>query len=202
MVDTPELRPVQPGRPADIFDDLDSLKVDQSFIDTGGVKKLLRQVPVRKPKTTDWFRVHPDPAYRQTMSLVEKKDESKVFIVTRKMAIELAGEPTLHNYEVFTAINTRATPFLFAVRLMTPDGKWNSWHRSQHDAAMLAIDEWLRMTSNKDIGGYDLKISPSRRANPDWSVLPSFSELLRIAFRDFKIETADHPYIRRLRDEI
>jgi hypothetical protein len=203
MSNTPEFRVVKPtdGRVPDIFDDLEALTCDQSFVGTGGAKKLLRQVPVRKPKNTDWFRVNPDPSYRQRLALIENKDESEVFVITPRMVMELDGEPTLHHYQIFTAINTNKTVFLFPVRLMSPDGKWNSWHRSQHDAAELAINDWVRMTSNKDIGGYDIKLSPAKRPEPDWTILPPFNELLRIAFRDFKIETLDHPYVRRLRDE-
>jgi hypothetical protein len=112
----------------------------------------------------------------------------------------LCDEPTLHHYEVFTAKNSNGTTFIFPVRLAGKDGKWNSWHRSQHDAATLAMEQWIRMLSNKDIGGYDIKTS-GRKAEPDWGTLPPFNELLRIAFRDFKIEVSDHPYVRRLRDE-
>jgi hypothetical protein len=134
------------------------------------------------------------------MSLIENKDESEVYVVTRQMREELCDEPTLNPYEVFTAKNSNGTTFIFPVRLATPDGKWNSWHRSQHDAATLAMGQWIRMLSNKDIGGYNIKTS-TRKTEPDWRALPPFSELLRIAFRDYLIETPDHPYVRRLRDE-
>jgi hypothetical protein len=187
------------GRVPDIFDDLDALKVGQEF-QTGAAPTLLRQVPVRRPKATDWFRVNPDPDYRQTLLLIENKDESEVYIVTPQMREELCDEPTLHLCEVFTAKNSNGTTLIFPVRLAGKDGKWNSWHRSQHDAATLAMGQWIRMLSNKDIGGYDIKTS-NRKTEPDWSKLPPFNELLRIAFRDYKIETPDHPYIRRLRDE-
>jgi predicted DNA-binding transcriptional regulator AlpA len=47
------------GHVPDIFDDLEALKVGQNFIKAGSAPTLLRQVPVRRPKTTDWFRVCP-----------------------------------------------------------------------------------------------------------------------------------------------
>jgi hypothetical protein len=186
------------GRVPDIFDNLEALKVGQDF-ETGAAPVLLRQVPVRRPKKTDWFRVCPDPNYRHTMSLIENKDESEVYIIAPQMREELCDEPTLNPYEVFTAKNSNGTTFMFPVRLADREGKWNTWHRSQHDAATLAMSRWIRMISNRDIGGYNLKTS-TRKTEPDWSALPSFSELLRIAFRDYLIETPDHPYVRRLRD--
>jgi hypothetical protein len=187
------------GRVPDIFDDLEALKVGQDF-KAGAAPTLLRQVPVRRPKATDWFRVCPNPDYRQTLSLMEDKDEGEVYLVTPQMKAELCDEPTLHGYEVFTAKNSNGTTFIFPVRLAGEDGKWNSWHRSQHDAAELAMTQWIRMVSNKDLGGYNLKTSP-RKAEPDWDSLPPLKELLRIAFRDFVVASADHPYVRRLRDE-
>jgi hypothetical protein len=182
-----------------IFDDLEALKVGQDF-ETGTANALLRQVPVRRPKKTDWFWVNPDPDYRLTMTLIEDKDEGDVYFVTPRMIGDLCDEPTLCLYEIFTAQNTNTTTFLFPVRLPGKDGKWNTWHRSQHDAAGLAMTQWIRMISNKDLGGYDIKTS-SRKSEPDWSKLPPFNELLKTAFRDFIINTPDHPYVRRLRDE-
>jgi hypothetical protein len=44
------------------FDNLAALRLDQSYADTVGVKKLLTTVPVRKPNRQDFVRVHPGPA--------------------------------------------------------------------------------------------------------------------------------------------
>jgi len=49
-----------------VFPDPAALRLDQSFADTVGVKKLLTTVPVRKPNRQDFVRVHPDPAFRLT----------------------------------------------------------------------------------------------------------------------------------------
>jgi hypothetical protein len=43
------------------FDNLSALRLDQSYADSSGVKKLLTTVPVRKPNRQDFVRVHPDP---------------------------------------------------------------------------------------------------------------------------------------------
>ena len=41
-----------------------ALRLNQSFADTVGVKKLTTTVPVRKPNRQDFVRVHPRPEYR------------------------------------------------------------------------------------------------------------------------------------------
>jgi hypothetical protein len=88
------------------------------------------------------------------------------------------------------------------VRQPGRDGKWNSWHRSQQEAAERAMRAWLRMIANKDIGGYDLLETVGNFANPDWADLPPFVELVRIAFRDFLIDGVDHLHLKRLRGEV
>jgi hypothetical protein len=49
--------------PSDPFD-LSNLRLNQDFVETAGVKRLLTTVPVRKPNPQDFVRVHPDPNYR------------------------------------------------------------------------------------------------------------------------------------------
>ncbi len=55
---------------ANPFDNLCALRLDQSYADTVGVKKLLTTVPVRKPNRQDFVRVHPDPGYRLTPAAI------------------------------------------------------------------------------------------------------------------------------------
>src|SRR5438270_5279573 len=70
-----------------------SLRLDQSFADTVGVKKLLTTVPVRKPNRQDFVRVHPDPSYRLTpAAIIEVKEDREVYLVTPNMAQALPGE--------------------------------------------------------------------------------------------------------------
>src|SRR6516225_7293750 len=49
--------------PTDEFDPA-NLRLDPDYLKSGGVKKLLTTVPVRKPNKQDFIRVHPDPDYR------------------------------------------------------------------------------------------------------------------------------------------
>jgi hypothetical protein len=41
--------------------DLKNLRLDQNFVETAGVKRLLATAPVRKPGKQDYVRVHPHP---------------------------------------------------------------------------------------------------------------------------------------------
>ena len=58
-----------------------SLRLDQNFAETVGVKKLLTTVPVRKPKRQDFIRVHPDPTYRLTpAAIIELQEDREVYL--------------------------------------------------------------------------------------------------------------------------
>jgi hypothetical protein len=90
------------------FGDLSALRLDQSYADTVGVKKLLTTVPVRKPNGQDFVRVHRDPRYRLTpAAIIEVKEDREVCLVTPIMGQALPGEFALAT--LFTTINRQGT---------------------------------------------------------------------------------------------
>src|SRR5437660_11017873 len=85
-----------------------ALRLDQSYADTVGVKKLLTTVPVRKPNRQDFVRVHPDPKYRLTpAAIIELRVDREVYLVTPNMAQALPGE--VATVTLCTALNLRGT---------------------------------------------------------------------------------------------
>jgi hypothetical protein len=123
-----------------------SLRLDQSFVETSGVKKLLTTVPVRKPNNQDFVRVYPSEDYRLTAAVIELKDDREVYLVLPQIAHQLPGEcsPVI----LYTAINRQGVVFLWPVKLPAPDGKINEWHRSAGEAAERAMTCWLRVKAD------------------------------------------------------
>jgi hypothetical protein len=174
-----------------------ALRLDQKFSETVGVKKLLTTVPVRKPGRQDFVRVHPDLAYRLTpAAIIELKEDREVYLVTPEMAIELPGE--FAAVTLFTAINRQGVLHLWPVKLPGPDGKHNEWHRSAAEAAESAMKNWIRLTANMSLGAYEIFEATGALPEPTFPDIP-FMEILRIAFRDHIIDSADHPVVQRLR---
>ena len=184
-----------PSNTPDPFD-LASLRLDQNFVETAGVKKLLTTVPVRKPNKQDFVRVHRSPEYRENFAMIELKDEGEEYLVRPEILQELAGETV--NKTLFTAINRQGALFLWPVRLPAPDDRPNEWHRSAREAAEMAMTQWLRMKANMSLGGYEITVAECAMADPAWPE-HSFQDLVRIAFRDRIIASLDHPVIKRLR---
>ena len=176
--------------------DLRNLRLSQSFTETAGVKKLLTTVPVRKPHKQDFVRVHPSEDYRADFLMVELKEDREAYIDGRNMVDELATEA--EPFSLFTAINRQGVVFLWPVRLPTPDGKVNEWHRSLREAAETAVGKWARVRANMSLGAYESTVAESAIADPVWPEA-SFQELIRIGFRDRVIDVATHAVVRRLR---
>jgi hypothetical protein len=177
-----------------------SLRLDQSFADTVGVKKLLTTVPVRKPNRQDFVRVHPDPQYRLTpAAIIEVKEDREVYLVTPSIAQNLPGEFSV--VTLFLAINRQGVLSVWPVKLPGPDGKHNEWHRSAAEGAERAMGAWVRVTANMSLGAYEIREATGELPDPDWPAY-SFEEILQVAFRDRIVDRADHPLLQQLRGEL
>jgi hypothetical protein len=178
--------------------DPENLRLDQSFVETSGVKKLLTTVPVRKPNNQDFVRVHPDESYRLTSAIIELKDDRESYLVPPTLAHQLPGECSL--VVLYTAINRQGVAFLWPVKLPQPDGKINEWHRSAAEAAERAMSCWLRVKADMALGAYAMYEAKSTIPDPIWPTA-TLKELLKIGFRDRLVDSLDHPVVKRLGGE-
>jgi hypothetical protein len=176
--------------------DLASLRLNPSFIETAGVRKLLMTVPVKRPSPQDFFRVHPAPEYRENFAVIDLKDDREEFLVHPSILPELASEAVYKT--IFTTTNRQGVVSLWPIRLPAPDDRKTEWPRSAREAAELAMTRWVRMKANMSLGAYEITVAESVMADPVWPELP-YAELVRIAFRERIVTTLDHPVIRRLR---
>jgi hypothetical protein len=173
-----------------------ALRLDQSYADTVGVKKLLTTVPVRKPNRQDFVRVHSDPRYHLTpIATIEVKEDREVYLVTPDMAQALLGE--FSTVTLFTTINRQGTLHLWPVKLPTPEGRQNEWHRSAAEAAERAMKKWVRVTASMSLGAYEIFEASGDLPEPVWPDIP-FEEILKIAFRDHYVDRDNHPLVQRL----
>ena len=185
------------GPNANPFDDLMSLRLDQSYADTVGVKKLLTTVPVRKPHRQEFVRVHPDQAYRLTpAAIIEVREDRETYLVTPEMAPDLLGE--FATATLFLTVNRQGQVQLWPVKLPGPDGRPNEWNRTAAAAAERAMEKWVRVTSSMSLGAYEIFEASGNIPEPVWPD-HSFEEILEIAFRDRLVNRPDHPLVQRLK---
>ena len=178
--------------------DPENLRLDQSFVESAGVKKLLTTVSVRKPKPQDFVRVHTDAAYRGDFAIIELEEDREVYLVTPNTATDLQNEFKLKT--LFTATNRQGVVFLWPVPIAAADARILEWHRSAREGAETAMRKWVRVQANMNLGAYEMFEAAGSIPDPVWPDL-SFKELLRVAFRDRLVDRLDHPVVRRLRGE-
>jgi hypothetical protein len=185
--------------PFDPFD-VSRLRLSQDFLAAAGVKKVLNTIPVRKP-SKEWFiRTHPDQDYHIHTYVIELKEDSEVYLVDPSLWEGLISEACFGPRALITTINRQNVVTLWNIRLPGADGKIDDWNRSTLEASSLAATKWVRVAANKNLGAYEVFEAMGSWGEPSWN-LPSFQEVLRIAFKDRFIKALDHPVLRRLRGE-
>jgi hypothetical protein len=194
LLDTPPVEETSTAAP-DPFD-IASLRLNPSFVETAGVKKLLTTVPVKRPSPQDFVRVHPAPEYRADFAMIDLKDDREEYLVHPTILPDLNDEVVRKT--IYTAINRQGVVFLWSVRLPASDDRRSDWTRSRREAAELAMKRWIRVKANTSLGAYESFEATSVIADPIWPEL-SYQDLLRIAFRERIITTLDHAVIKRLR---
>jgi hypothetical protein len=183
------------GQPPNPFDPA-GLRLDQSYLQHQGAKKLLTEVPVRKPGKQEFVRTHPSPDYRLTpAAVIELKEEREFYLVPPAMAPDLPGEIDL--VTLFTTINRQGDLFLWPVKLPRSDGRRDRWRTSSATAAELALTKWVRISSNMTAGCYDTFEAIGKLPDPEWPEY-SLTKLLEVAFQGMVVDRHDHPVIQRL----
>ena len=163
----------------DPFTNLENLRLPQAFAETAGVKRLLKTVPVRKPGSQDFVRVHPELRLSPA-ALIELKDDRDMYLVTPNMVHQLAGE--FFTATLYLAVTRQSVTFLWPVRLPNPDGKYLEWHRSAAEAAESAKSKWIRIVPNMGLGAYELFEAVSPNIPPPVWPEASFEEIIKVAF--------------------
>lgn len=188
---------------ADPFDptELSKLRLSQDFTSMAQVKPVLTNVAVRKPHKQEFIRVRPGEEYRFDMGCFVDKESREVYMVSPAVWDALTGDVTPTLLVTCTSRNS-PVPFLWPLTLPATDGRPNRWHESAMEAAMLAEGQWLKVTSDMSAGCYVPMVACGNLPEPDWSEVPSISEMLKLAFRGRFIDGVDHPVLKRLRGEM
>ena len=197
-VEPPTARLVSPA-PADPFDPA-RLRLAQNYASTAGVRRVLNMVPVKPPQKEWWIRTHPSNDYWLETAVIELKEDREIYLIDPALRDEVATEPMYSTRFLATSINRQGVLFLWGLKLPGPDGKPNPWHESALDAANRARQGWIRVAANMSLGAYEVWDAPTLHSEPKWPDV-TFSEILKVAFRDRMISEWNHPILRRLRGE-
>ena len=195
MADNPIPLKPKKATPDDALD-IESLWLDPALGD-GLVDVHYHEIPVGKPK--NFFRVNPDPAYRRLTEIYTHKVEGEIeeqnFIIAKPMRgrIDEARRCTL-----VTVIYRDGSPRLWPLKL--PKRK-----RERQRSVVLSAFGGQACDGKVGQAGWQKRSDPTRDAqpgyapDPDWSKLPSFDELIELAFgKHGIIGGEDHPIVQDL----
>ena len=174
---------------------LESLRLPPNYGATLGVKKLLTNVHVGKPKKPQFFRTHVDENMSFNAMLLEQKESRETYVVVPEVAQELSE--LVRPVQLNAAIDRQNNPFLIPVPLPGEDGNRNPWHESLAQAVELAKTQWLRISANMAMGAYDVFVAEGPLPDPEWPEL-TIDVLIQVAFRGKIITDLEHPIVQSL----
>jgi hypothetical protein len=172
--------------------DLEELRIDQDYEELAGTEQVLVDLEVRKPRDTEFVRVHPKHQLGVGLITIEG---SGVYLVHASMREALAAE--IKPKILCLAVTQHGTPFLWPVPPPAMSGRENSYNVSQRQAAELARTTWTRMATDQKARTYKTYKVTAKWPEPKWPD-QTFTELLNLAFKGNVINSKDHPVFRRL----
>lgn len=194
-----EAFPLAPSADSTRRIDFAALRLPTNYGETLGVKKVIMRVPVKVPGKSEFFRAHPEEAWRYPALLYDYKEESESYLFTQSMAAGLPG--LVRPVVLHTCIDRQNNPFFLPVPLPNEEGIRNPWHESRLQALQVAETNWVRIVANKPINGYDVLVARAELPEPEWPDI-TLDGLLNIAFNNRIISDPSHPIVRKLMGEV
>jgi hypothetical protein len=183
----------------DPFDDLDRLRVPQDYDTRAGGKKRLT-ITVGRPGNQTYFRIKRD--WQFTTTFIEVQGERRTLYMVMPGVLDGVLEEAKLTCVTMTLrlyVDRDGRIGLWPLRLSDSDSGDNSYARSAHAAAELAISCWIRVKADQDKRSYEVfgAVNQVAYGEPEWPQL-SQSEILRMAFKDRLIDRPDHLIVQKL----
>ena len=179
--------------------DLKSLRLPANYGATLGVKKLLTNVLVGRPKKASFFRTHTADEMTFPAMILENKEARESYVVVPEVAQEISE--LVRPVMLHAAIDRQNNVLLIPVPLPGEDGTRNPWHESLAQAVEHAKLKWIRITANMHAGGYDVYEAEGELPEPEWPA-HDINALIQVAFRGKIITSLDHPVVQALLGKI
>ena len=176
--------------------DFSEFTISQNFGAQLKVIKRLTTVPVRKPKNTQWFRIHPE--YKLDALLLKYGDNGEDFYFVKSPLAGQLGD-LAQAFRLVVGVDRQGVIFVWPLRL--PDAeRAMHWHLSALEAASHAEVQWTRIQANMSLGAYEIHTAEGITDEPKWPEM-SMNEILDIAFKGKIILDLNHFVLKQLRGE-
>jgi hypothetical protein len=194
-MEKPKLEVVPTVTPGDA-QDIEALWLDPKLGD-GITDVHWHAIPIGKPR--DFFRAHADQAFRRRTEIYVHKTEDAIeeqyYILDTAMRGRLAeARPCV----IVTCIYRDGSPRLWPIKFPRPNERDNPAWITARFAARTSIERWVKLVwSGRSYLTRDAQ--PGYAPDPDWSKLPPFNEMVKLAFGEHGIiRDTTHPIYREL----
>jgi hypothetical protein len=176
--------------------DFESLWLDPALGD-GITDTSYHAVPTGKPR--DFFRVHPDIAWRRRTEIYTHRPEGAIDEQHYILAPAMWGRiPEARLCTLVTCIYRDGSPRLWPVKFPKDGERDNDAWMTARAACKAGLTKWVKLvwvrrayTTRDALPGY--------APDPDWSKLPPFNDLVKLAFGEHGvINDTEHPIYREL----
>lgn len=178
---------------------IDNLVLPQDFQNMPGAKKLWTTIQVRKPSKTEFFRVLDDENYTIIAATIELKEERENYLVDTNLLVDLSE--FIVPVQVVVAVSRMGALMIWPVKL--PQERRNAWHDTALQAVELAKKKWICMRANMSAGCYDILEATAELPEPEFPTSElSFQRMLELAFKDFYVDSLEHPLVLKLTGQV
>ena len=175
--------------------DIEALRLNSDEDLSSDLAEDSSDLPVRKPKRQEFFRVHSDENMRFATKLLHFDADKKWYLIAKNLWVELCDELT--SVSLLTCINDDSARFFWPLK-QSMHGMSNGWNDSSLHAAKKAVSMWIRLVPDMPNQKYRVQSAHQNLPEPEWESC-TLNELVEKAFKDAYIDSLDHPVIKKLR---
>ena len=154
-------------------------------------------IPVDKPSSEVWFRVHDDPdfAFDTKVLWLKEGQDRGIYQIHPDIEHLLLDEKRYMPVRLVFCIDRQGEWRIWPLRILHDGAREDDWMTSALTIVEIAKEQWIKLVSGKS--GYEHKTTPADIPDPVWPN-KTFDELLDMAFRKRRIDKPDDAVLLRL----
>jgi len=158
-------------------------------------KRTQATFPLQKPPKSKFVRVHPSPQYRISGVLtLTDTDTGQIKYVSPDLELPEFIEGQTRVTDLYAAQMSDGSFFIWPIHRSE-----TTWFKGAKTAVKAASEKWVAVVARRAANTYDLIEPEDEIPEPEWSSLPTFTEMVESAFDGHMVTHHDHPFLRKLR---
>jgi hypothetical protein len=210
-IDAVESLRIKQPPPADSEDDYDCFDVKSMLASpiTGEDltdKVEVARLPVRKPRSgVDYFRVHPDEAYRREFLLLEVRRKgafaADYYFLDPKIHEQVIGRKGVAVFSVVLTASFEGELYLWPVRRASGPAR-SQVEQDLIDAIRRSFTDWIQVVWAPERFRWDIfRYKGKPPAEPVWPKDP-FKKILKLSFEDHYLSDPNHELLREDKEKV